>query len=156
MSDAALPASAVATRPGAVLRRPWAAIAVCAVVAAGLLTLAVPRTLAAWESLAGNEVYQALAAGKSPSSREIAVAIEGLERAIVRVPSGQRYYMLASAEYERYRRGGPNGQDRATALDRVERYSTQALAASPSDGRAAIMLASARMWLGKPARDLPV
>lgn len=156
MSDAAASAPAVASRPGTVRPRPWLAIGACAVVAAGLLVLAVPRTLAAWDSLNGDEVYRALAAGKTPSNREIALAVEGLERAIDRVPSGQRYYMLASAEYERFRRAGTNGTERMNALNRVEQVAAQALAASPSDGRAAIMLASARVWLGRPPRDVAV
>lgn len=110
--------------------------------------------MAAWYTLEGNEIYQALALGRSIPSDRLKVASIGLIRATDWVPSGDRYYMLASAEWERCRNLPLADPSRSEGLARVARDLRQGLSANPADGRASLMLAVVRAWQGAPARQV--
>lgn len=130
--------------------------ALAVVIAACLLVLAVPRTIAAWWSMDGYDAYLAIAAGKAPSDALLDQAIAGLERAVAWVPSGQRYYMLAGAEAEKFRRAPTGDPNRLKWLERAEENAGLALGATPTDGRAALLLATLRLWRGVTAREIAV
>lgn len=148
------PASAV-DRAGQGLRR-WLVAALGLAVGLILFALAVPRTVAAWNSREGAEVFAALALGRTPENDRLDAAMAGLRLAVAEVPAGNRYYMLASMELDRYRRLPPIDPAQPSWLVAAERDLRHALMANPSDARASLMLAVVRSWQGAPARDVAV
>lgn len=137
------------------LRR-WLATALSAFVGLGLLVLAVPRTIGAWHAIEGNDVYQALALGRSPANDRLDAAISCLDLALEWVPSGERFYMRASAEWERYRRLPTTDPARNEVLARIVRDLKHVLSANPADGRASLMLSVVLASQGAPARQVVV
>jgi hypothetical protein len=139
------------TTPG--IRR-WLAAALSSALGLGLLALAVPRTVAAWNSMDGADLFAALALGRTPENDRLDAAMAGLKLAVAEVPAGNRYYMLASIELDRYRRLPATDPARPPWLEMAEGDLKRALLANPSDARASLMLAVVRAWRGAPARDV--
>ena len=119
------------------------------------MSLAVPRTVAAWHAMEGNEVYRLLSLGRSVPPDSIDRALAGLDVALDWVPSGDRYVMRAAAELEHYLRHTATA-DRGTWLARTARDLEAGLAANPADGRASLALAYVRAWQGAGGRDVVV
>lgn len=106
--------------------------------------------------MVGNEVYQALALGQSLPNDRLDAALVGLYVASDWVRSGDRLYMQASVELERYRRLPISDAARNSWLARSRRDLEWGLASNPADGRASLLLAIVCAWQGAPARDVVV
>jgi hypothetical protein len=145
-------------RPGVVAAQVaygrWVAMAVSASVAALLLMLALPRTVAAWAGMEGGDLYLRLAQNKKAADTAFDPAIAGLAYAVTWSPSSQRYAQLADLEDRRYW-SLPSTDGRGAQMRRdAEAHAALAVAANPLDGESSLRLAMLRQWRGAPARDI--
>lgn len=130
-------------------------IVMVATLGIALLVLGIPRTIAAWESLAASAVLEKLAVGKStPSDAELAEGVDGLERAIAWAPSGHRLADLAFLEVEQVLRLPPTSPQHAALLASAGQHLVDGLLANPADGFAWLRLAIVRELVGAPPRQI--
>lgn len=145
-------------RPGIVAARiaygRWVAMAVSASVAALLLVLGLPRTVAAWAGLNGADLYHRVTYNQKVPDAELDAAIAGLRYAVTWVPSNLRFKELAGIEERRYW-SLPSTEERGAQMRRdAEAHAAIAIAANPLDGASSLRLATLRQWRGAPARDV--
>jgi hypothetical protein len=143
----------VASAPTSDLWR-WLAAVVSVTLGVILLALAVPRTVAAWQAMEGEDVFRAIAMGHSPANDRLEAALASLTLAVDWMPSADRYYMLASVKVERYRRLTMQDSARSDWLALTVRDLEHGLIANPANGRASLMLAVVRTWQGVSSRQV--
>jgi len=132
----------------------WVAAAVSASVAALLLVLALPRTVAAWAGLNGADLYLRVSYNQKVPDAELDAAIAGLKYAVTWVPSNLRYKELAGLEDRRYWSLQSTDERSARIRRDAEAHAALAVAANPLDGDSSLRLATLRQWRGAPAREV--
>jgi hypothetical protein len=124
--------------------RPVVAATLCGALGLALLTLAVPRTIAAWSALGAGPALDKLLIDKSPYDAELTAGIVALERSISWVSSGRRLTDLALLEAVQAERLSPGNPRREELLAQSERHLVDGLIADPADGFAWLRLAVVR------------
>jgi hypothetical protein len=154
MTDSAVPRQRKTRNNRFVARRDLPAIVLSAGLAITLLALGVPRSVAAWASLAADPPIEKLQTAKTPTDAELAEGIAGLQRALAWVPSARRMTDLALLEAEQALRLSGEDPKRAEAFARAERHLVDGLMANPADAFAWVRLAFVREQLGAPDRKI--
>lgn len=119
-----------------------------------LLTLGVPRTIASWEVLAAEAALGKIGAGQSPSDKELADGVVGLERGLAWLPSGRWLSDLGWLEVQQAIRLPDDDPHRQELLNKAEQHLTAGLRIRPADGVAWLRLAFARETGGAPGRQV--
>jgi hypothetical protein len=119
-----------------------------------LLGLGVPRTIAAWYSLAAEPAVSKMAGGAKPSDIELTDAIADLEAAIAWVPSNKRLSDLGWLEAEQGVRVPAGNPQRLELLDQAENHLVAALRLGSADGVAWLRLAFVREVKAEPERQV--
>jgi hypothetical protein len=119
-----------------------------------VVSLALPRTLAAWNALEAQSAIEKLQTGKPPSDEELAVGVRGLKRALEWTPSARRATDLALLRLEQASRLSKEDSARLPLLNEAERYLVEGLLASPANGFAWLRLAIVRELREAPPRDI--
>lgn len=133
----------------------WTVAGLSLLLGAGLLVLAVPRTIAAWAGFdARITMYDDVNRGRAPKPEDAVAGIAGLERAIEWVPSASRLIDLATLEFEVGKVLLVTEPRREQVLRSAEAHLLQGLARNPVDGLAWLRLAWTRAFLGAPARSV--
>lgn len=134
--------------------RELAAAALLAIMGVLLLALGIPRTVAAWESLAALPAIRNVQYNRPPTFEELVEGDRGLTAALKWIPSAERLTDLAMLELEEAYRFGPSDPQRAKFLDSAERHLVAGLIANPADGFAWMRLAQIKEAKGAPPRDI--
>lgn len=136
-------------------RRSLVAPVLSAFLGTALIVLGVPRTIAAWETLAAQPTLEMLQVGKvKPSDAELSEAKTALDKAIAWVPSSRRYADLAFLEVEQLLRLAGTDPRRAALLTSAEQHLVESLVANPADGFSWFRIAVVRQLAEKPPRQI--
>jgi hypothetical protein len=127
-----------------------------AVLGAGLLVLAIPRTVSAWAALQAEPAIEKLQFGKTPSDDELATGVAALDRALTWTPSARRLTDLALLELVQATRIQANDAMRADLLARSEHHLIDGLTEDPANSFAWLRLATVRELQGAPGRQVAV
>jgi hypothetical protein len=122
-----------------------------AAVGAGLLVLAVPRTLSAWQAVWAQPVLEILDRALADPLRE---AIANMRASTSRVPSAATLRDLGILEFTLAQTMVRTDPERAVAIAEGERHLTESLAANPVDGIAWYRLAQVRQQKGGDPRPV--
>lgn len=127
-----------------------------AVLGAGLLVLAIPRTVSAWAALEAEPAIEKLQFGKAPSDEELETATAALNRALTWTISARRLTDLALLELARATRTPADDARRAALLAQSEHHLIDGLALDPANSFAWLRLAMVRELQGAPGRQVAV
>lgn len=126
----------------------------CVLLGMGLLTLSIPRTIAALEAVVAAPVLAKIDKEKPFSKAELRDSIQALERALVWVKSPRYFKDLGTVELV-LAQGLPFADSsRADLLAASGRHLLEGLAASPVDGLAWYKLAQIRQLRGDDGRSI--
>lgn len=132
-----------------------ATILLAAVIGAGLLAAALPRTLAAFARLSGDPLMSHLADGKELSEADYGVLAESRRHAIGHAASAEDYSELALAELGLAAAAGAADPATARALYEAAREAArEAVRRNPADGYGWMRLAYANYYLDGVAPPL--
>ena len=132
----------------------YLAVLVSGLLGAGLLVLAIPRTVAAWASLAAEPAIEKIQLGKTVSEAELEVGTAGLQRALAWTSSARRLTDLALLELVRAEGLGYLDHRRAKLLAEAEEHVTAGLMSNPANGFAWLRLAVIRELRGAHGREV--
>jgi hypothetical protein len=121
---------------------------------AGLLVMAVPRTVAAWNSFGAAPAMAKLRFGQTATTEELARCVEASKRAIEWTSSALRLANLGSCEFALARQVPAAGPDHNHWLDLAEAHTEQSLRRDPTDGFTWLRLAMMREMHGAAARNV--
>ena len=121
-----------------------------------LLTLAIPRTLAALYSLKALPAFEKIADGKPPTNGDLIAAAVGLTAAVAAAPSGEKLVKLGTVEMLQALDLGPDEAQRAGLLARSEHHLNEGLLANPTQTLGWLTLAEVRIVRGANGRDVAI
>lgn len=130
-------------------------MAVAVVLVGGtLLGLAMPRTIAAWAAMGGDNIYVRLGDVRPPSDDELELGARAYRRAADWVSSGAVMIRLAVIENTRAQTIVAAASERANLLERAERDLVEGLRRDPVDGFGWLVLASVRQQRAAPPGEI--
>lgn len=132
--------------------RPVVAIVSCAGLGILLMTLAVPRTIAAWSAFAARPALDTIFNGRTPSDSDLNAAVLELEYAVSWSSSGGRLTNLALLRAVQAERLPFDSPQRQELLMQAEDLLIRGLSDNPADGYAWLRLAVVRSLLGAESR----
>ena len=132
----------------------WTMAVAVVLVGGALLSLAVPRSMAAWAAIGGDDVYSRLADVRPPSGHELELGARAYERAIDWKSSGELMIRLAVIENARAQTMAATAPERAKLLERSERELVAGLSRDPVSGFGWLILASVRQQRDAPQREI--